>query len=109
VAAGGYFRVFFDSVRHVGISGNARQIRGTAIRIPSGEFNEYEEDPSLPAFYVQGREFGTGWRIVQVAWRLLRQHPRVHRRLLRRHSALSTRRRNGAQKPRRSVPWRGTK
>ncbi|MFM2416274.1 MAG: hypothetical protein RL385_997, partial [Pseudomonadota bacterium] len=59
VAAGGYFWVFFDSVRHVGNSGNARQIWGTAIRIPSGEFNEYEEDPSLPAFYVQGQEFGT--------------------------------------------------
>jgi hypothetical protein len=59
VAAGGYFWVFFDSVRHFGNKGISRQIWGSAIRIPSGEFNEYEEDPSLPAFYVRGQEFGT--------------------------------------------------
>jgi WD40-like Beta Propeller Repeat len=59
VAAGGYFWLFFDSVRHFGNKGGSRQIWGTAIRFPGGEFSEYDPDPSAPAFYLEGQEFGT--------------------------------------------------
>ncbi|MET0285266.1 MAG: hypothetical protein ABW352_12380 [Polyangiales bacterium] len=65
VAAGGYFWVFFDSVRHYGNKGTHRQLWGTAIAIQhgSGEFNSadglYGKDPSYPAFYVPGQELET--------------------------------------------------
>ena len=58
VGAGGYFWVFFDSVRHYGSLGLQRQLWGAAIDIsPDGT---YTRDPSHPAFYVMGQEFGTG-------------------------------------------------
>jgi hypothetical protein len=58
VAAGGYFWVFFDSLRHYGNLGLQRQLWGTALLIsPDGT---YKSDPSFPAFYVTGQEFGTG-------------------------------------------------
>jgi len=58
VAAGGYFWVFFDSVRHYGNLGQGRQLWGTAVEIsPDGT---YANDPSHPAFYLSGQEFGTG-------------------------------------------------
>jgi hypothetical protein len=62
VAAGGYFWVFFDSVRHYGNKGIRRQLWGAAISIQSkddGEFASsggYELDPSYPAFYLSGQE-----------------------------------------------------
>jgi WD40-like Beta Propeller Repeat len=58
VAAGGYFWVFFDAVRHYGNQGLQRQLWGAAIDIsPDGK---YLSDPSHPAFYLPGQEFGTG-------------------------------------------------
>lgn len=58
VAAGGYFWIFFDSIRNYGNLGSARQLWGSAIAVsPDGR---YETDPSYPAFYVAGQEFGTG-------------------------------------------------
>jgi hypothetical protein len=58
VAAGGYFWVFFDSLRHYGNHGMQRQLWGAAIEIqPDGS---YALDPSAPAFYVPGQELGTG-------------------------------------------------
>jgi hypothetical protein len=58
VAAGGYFWAFFDSIRHYGNKGIARQLWGTAIQIsPDGT---YLTDPSFPAFYVTGQDFNTG-------------------------------------------------
>jgi hypothetical protein len=58
VAAGGYFWIFFDAVRHYGNLGVQRQLWGAAIDIsPDGR---YELDPSHPAFYLPGQEFGTG-------------------------------------------------
>ena len=58
VAAGGYFWVFFDSVRHYGNLGLQRQLWGAAIDIaPDGS---YKTDPSYPAFYLSGQESGTG-------------------------------------------------
>ena len=58
MAAGGYFWVFFDSVRRYGNLGVGRQLWGAAIEIqPSGN---YRLDPSAPAFYVPGQELGTG-------------------------------------------------
>lgn len=58
VGAGGYFWVFFDSVRHYGSLGLQRQLWGAALDIsPDGN---YTLDPSHPAFYVTGQEFGTG-------------------------------------------------
>jgi hypothetical protein len=58
VGAGGYFWVFFDSVRHYGVLGLQRQLWGAAIDIaPDGT---YTRDLSHPAFYVMGQEFGTG-------------------------------------------------
>jgi hypothetical protein len=58
VSAGGYFWVFFDSVRHYGNTGLHRQLWGTAIAIPSAaELDKgYESDPSAPAFYLPGQE-----------------------------------------------------
>jgi hypothetical protein len=68
VAAGGYFWVFFDSLRHYGSKGLSRQLWGTAVSIqrrPEGEFHDgttplYDVDVSSPAFYIPGQEFGTG-------------------------------------------------
>jgi hypothetical protein len=58
VAAGGYFWVFFDAVRHYGNQGLQRQLWGAAVDItPDGK---YVSDPSHPAFYLPGQEFGTG-------------------------------------------------
>jgi hypothetical protein len=58
VAAGGYFWVFFDAVRHYGNQGLQRQLWGSAVDIsPDGK---YLSDPSHPAFYLPGQEFGTG-------------------------------------------------
>jgi hypothetical protein len=58
VAAGGYFWVFFDSIRHYGNLGLQRQLWGAAIDIrPDGS---YQGDPSHPAFYLPGQEFGAG-------------------------------------------------
>jgi hypothetical protein len=58
VAAGGYFWVFFDSIRHYGNLGLQRQLWGAAIDIaPDGS---YKGDPSHPAFYLPGQEMGTG-------------------------------------------------
>lgn len=58
VGAGGYFWVFFDSVRHYGNRGLQRQLWGAAIDISAD--GTYTRDPSHPAFYVTGQEFGTG-------------------------------------------------
>jgi hypothetical protein len=66
VAAGGYFWVFFDSLRHYGNKGLTRQLWGTAIDIQStqGEFSPtdglYGKDLSHPSFYLPGQNFGTG-------------------------------------------------
>lgn len=58
VAAGGYFWVFFDSIRNYGNLGAMRQLWGTAISIsPDGD---YSTDRSSPAFYLPGQELGTG-------------------------------------------------
>jgi hypothetical protein len=57
VAAGGYFWVLFDSMRHYGNLGLQRQLWGTAVSIaPDGNYNL---DLSHPAFYLPGQEFGT--------------------------------------------------
>jgi len=58
VAAGGYFWVFFDSIRNYGNRGSGRQLWGTAVRFSVDEFAG--DDPSAPAFYVTGQEFGSG-------------------------------------------------
>jgi hypothetical protein len=58
VGAGGYFWVFFDSVRHYGVTGLQRQLWGAAIDISAD--GTYTKDPSHPAFYLSGQEFGTG-------------------------------------------------
>jgi hypothetical protein len=57
VAAGGFFWVFFDTVRHYGNLGLERQLWGTALRIPPD--GSYTADPSFPAFYLAGQELGT--------------------------------------------------
>lgn len=58
IAAGGYFWLFFDSIRHYGNLGLQRQLWGAAIDIePDGS---YALDPSHPAFYLPGQEFGAG-------------------------------------------------
>ncbi len=57
VAAGGYFWVFFDSVRHYGNKGVARQLWGTAITVSAN--GKYAADPSHPAFYLPGQEFAS--------------------------------------------------
>jgi hypothetical protein len=58
VAAGGYFWIFFDSLRHYGNLGLQRQLWGAAVLISAN--GSYKVDPSFPAFYVTGQEFGTG-------------------------------------------------
>jgi hypothetical protein len=57
VAAGGYFWIFFDSIRNYGNMGSARQLWGTALTISSD--GKYTVDPSHPAFYLPGQEFTT--------------------------------------------------
>lgn len=58
IAAGGYFWVFFDSIRHYGNLGMQRQLWGFAIDIrPDGS---YTADYSHPPFYLPGQEFGAG-------------------------------------------------
>jgi hypothetical protein len=62
VASGGYFWVFFDSVRHYGNLGLRRQLWGTAIEVSaSGEGvpRSYAVDRSNPAFYVMGQVLDT--------------------------------------------------
>ncbi len=65
VAAGGYFWVFFDSIRHYGNLGMHRQLWGAAIKVQgsSGEFananGAYALDPSSPAFYLPGQELNS--------------------------------------------------
>ena len=57
VPAGGYVWVFFDSMRHYGNRGAARQLWGTALTLsPDGT---YKSDPSHPAFYLAGQDFTT--------------------------------------------------
>jgi hypothetical protein len=59
VSAGGYFWIFFDSVRHYGNKGLHRQLWGAAIAIASVtelSTGNYESDPSFPAFYLAGQE-----------------------------------------------------
>jgi hypothetical protein len=58
VGAGGYFWVFFDSVRHYGNQGMQRQLWGAAVEIAAD--GDYSLDRSHPAFYLPGQEFGTG-------------------------------------------------
>jgi hypothetical protein len=58
VASGGYFWVFFDSIRNYGNLGLQRQLWGAALDIsPDGT---YTADPSHPPFYLSGQEAGTG-------------------------------------------------
>jgi hypothetical protein len=54
VAAGGYFWVFFDSIRSYGSLGLSRQLWGTALTISKD--GKYTADPSHPAFYLTGQE-----------------------------------------------------
>jgi hypothetical protein len=56
VAAGGFFWVFFDSLRHYGNLGLQRQLWGAAIEIDAGA--GYTRDPSYPAFYLPGQKLG---------------------------------------------------
>lgn len=59
VASGGYFWIFFDSVRHYGSKGSRRQLWGAAIAIQSRSelsTGAYDGDPSFPAFYLAGQE-----------------------------------------------------
>ncbi|MDB4987166.1 MAG: Flagellar hook-length control protein FliK [Myxococcaceae bacterium] len=58
VAAGGYFWIFFDSLRHYGNRGLSRQLWGTAVEISAS--GDYSVDRSAPAFYLPGQVFGTG-------------------------------------------------
>ncbi len=58
VAAGGYFWVFFDSLRHYGNQGLQRQIWGAAVDISAS--GDYSMDRSHPAFYLPGQEPNTG-------------------------------------------------
>lgn len=58
VAAGGYFWVFFDSLRGYGNLGVQRQLWGAAIDVLAD--GNYALDPSHPPFYLPGQEFGTG-------------------------------------------------
>jgi hypothetical protein len=58
IAAGGYFWVFFDGIRHYGNLGIQRQLWGFAIDIQGN--GSYTSDLSHPAFYLPGQEFGAG-------------------------------------------------
>ena len=57
VAGGGYFWVFFDSVRHFGQFGLLRGIWGFAIDVRTD--GSYTADPSHPPFFLPGQEFLT--------------------------------------------------
>jgi hypothetical protein len=57
VAAGGFFWVFFDSLRHYGNLGKQRALWAFAIEIASD--GRYVVDPSRPPFYLPGQEFGS--------------------------------------------------
>lgn len=57
VAAGGYFWVFFDSLRHYGNLGKQRALWAFAVEIASD--GHYTSDPSQPPFYLPGQEFGS--------------------------------------------------
>jgi hypothetical protein len=57
VASGGYFWVFFDSMRHYGNFGRHRQLWGTALTISAD--GKYKSDPSHPAFYIGGQDVNT--------------------------------------------------
>ncbi|MDB4989722.1 MAG: hypothetical protein JWN04_4900, partial [Myxococcaceae bacterium] len=67
VAAGGYFWVFFDSVRHYGNQGLRRQLWATAVSVQRRSIQEgtdnnaalYGVDVSSPAFYMPGQDFNT--------------------------------------------------
>jgi hypothetical protein len=60
VAGGGYFWIFFDSIRHYGNLGLRRQLWGAAIAVRAGASElitgSYSEDSSFPAFYLPGQE-----------------------------------------------------
>jgi WD40-like Beta Propeller Repeat len=59
VSAGGYFWIFFDTIRHYGNQGLRRQLWGAAIAVPAVtelSTGNYESDPSFPAFYLPGQE-----------------------------------------------------
>jgi hypothetical protein len=58
VAAGGYFWIFFDSIRNYGNQGVQRQIWGAAIDVSAD--GTYSVDGSHPAFYLTGQEANTG-------------------------------------------------
>jgi hypothetical protein len=58
VAQGGYFWVFFDSLRHFGHLGVQRQLWVTAIDIQAD--GSYTKDVSHPPFYLPGQSFGIG-------------------------------------------------
>ena len=59
VAAGGYFWVFFDSVRHYGNLGLQRQLWGAAIDIqPDGDLQSRPQPPCVPTY--QSQELGAG-------------------------------------------------
>jgi len=58
IAAGGYFWVFFDAIRHYGNLGTQRQLWGFAIDIQAD--GAYTTDLSHSAFYLPGQEFGAG-------------------------------------------------
>jgi hypothetical protein len=58
VPAGGYYWLFFDSIRHYGNQGLQRQLWGAAIDVSAD--GTYTTDPSHPAFYLTGQEAGTG-------------------------------------------------
>jgi hypothetical protein len=58
IAAGGYFWVFFDGIRHYGNQGIQRQLWGFAIDIQAS--GGYARDVSHPAFYLPGQEPGAG-------------------------------------------------
>lgn len=68
VAAGGYFWVFFDAIRHYGHHGLRRQIWVAAIKVRTHTVVEggggenmalYGNDNSFPAFYLPGQDFNT--------------------------------------------------
>lgn len=63
VAAGGYFWVFFDSIRHYGNKGMHRALWATAVRVLAGDETgtaSYDRDLSSPAFYLPGQELEAG-------------------------------------------------
>jgi hypothetical protein len=67
VAAGGYFWVFFDTIRHYGNKGLRRQLWVTAVAVQRRNIQEglnndealYGIDHSSPAFYIPGQDFAT--------------------------------------------------